>query len=68
MGLKSGWKTTEFWVSIITSMVGILVTLGLFTPDNASSLIQSISMIVGGIVTSVPIVGYAISRGKAKSN
>ena len=67
MNLKSGWKTTEFWVSIATSLAGILTMFGIFTPEKAAALPVAIEQIVGGVVAIVPIVGYVLSRGKAKA-
>jgi len=63
---KSGWKTTEFWVSLATGFFGILVTLGLFTPEQSADLINSISEFAGGIIISITAAGYAISRGLSK--
>jgi len=63
---KPGFFTTEFWASIGTAALGICVVLGFFTPAEASDLISIGSKVVGGIMSSVPIVGYAISRAKTK--
>jgi len=63
---KPGILTTEFWASIGTAVLGICVVLGFFTPAEASDLIEIGSKVVGGVMSSVPIVGYAISRAKTK--
>jgi len=68
MDIKEGWKTTEFWVSISTALVGVGVAFGFFTPAESTQLMSSISQIVGGLMTIVPVVAYAISRGNAKAN
>ncbi len=63
---KPGYKTTEFWASLSTSTMGILVTLGVFTPDQANTLVQSVTAVAGAIIAALPVLGYALSRGKAK--
>lgn len=65
--MKSGIKTTEFWASLAASVLGILTTLGVFTPAQAGELAQGAASIAGAVITAGPIVGYALSRGKAKS-
>ncbi len=67
MDLKEGWKTTEFWASVSTSIVGLGVIFGLFTPEEATNIVVAISQVVGGCITVAPIVAYAITRGNAKS-
>lgn len=66
MDIKSGMKTTEFWVSLAGGIFGVLVTLGVFTPDQAADLTKSIGEIAGGIITAISAASYAISRGIAK--
>lgn len=64
--IKSGWKTTEFWTSIGTVVVGLGVLFGAFTPAEASDLMLTVSKVVGGLMAIVPTVGYALSRAKSK--
>lgn len=66
--MKTGYKTTEFWVSIATAVFGLLTTTGVFTPDQASDLTQSVGTISGAVITAVSTGIYAISRAKTKSN
>jgi len=65
--LKSGWKTTEFWVAIATAVFGLLTTTGVFTPEQASDLTVAVGKFSGAIITAVTTAAYAISRGRAKS-
>lgn len=53
--MKTGWKTTEFWVTVFTGITGILGTYGGMIPEPW-----------GLIVTAVVACGYTISRGLAK--
>jgi len=54
--MKTGWKTTEFWMTLLTQ-----VACGVSAIAGADS---KISIIVGAVVTAV----YSISRGITKSN
>ena len=65
--MKEGWKTTEFWVSLATGVFGILVTLGIFSADQAADLTSSVGEFAGAIITAVSAAGYAISRGLSKN-
>lgn len=66
--MKPGFKTTEFWVTIFLQLVGMLATLGLFTPDQADAVTTAIPQI-GGVVTMLgSAFGYQLSRGSAKKN
>ncbi len=64
--MKTGWKTTEFWSAVVSQIVGLLIVLGILTPDIADVFKDATAQIVGGIIMAVSGVGYAISRGLAK--
>lgn len=66
MELTPGWKTSEFWTMIFTTVINILSMTGFFTPEESSDLVKIIPMISGGIGQAIITIGYAISRGKAK--
>lgn len=64
--MKPGWKTTEFWTSVATSLTGLATTLGYLTPEQATPLVQAVTQIAGAIIMVFSVVGYSISRGLAK--
>lgn len=55
--MKSGWRTTEFWISLLTSVGAV----------GAAIAGLPISAPVAAGVAAVSSVAYAISRGMAKS-
>ena len=56
--MKTGYKTTEFWLTVVTTVVTLL---------NQSGLLGSIVLPVEGIMTVAGVVStYIISRGFAK--
>ena len=65
--VKPGWKSTEFYGKLLAQLIGLSVLFGVFTPEQAEILTNSVEMIVGGLLTAAPEIAYAISRGLAKS-
>lgn len=63
---KPTWKSTEFWFNMAGNVLGILVLLGIFSPEQASDMSLAISEIAGGIIVAVTNGTYAVSRGLAK--
>ena len=52
---KPGWKTTEFAVTVLTSLAALVASLaGYLTPRYAA------------IASAVAVAGYSIARGLAK--
>jgi len=66
--MKPGIKTSEFWVTVIISILGVLVALGVITPEQKDTLAQSIQQIAGAVMAAAPVIGYALSRGRAKQS
>ena len=64
--VKSGWKTTEFWLTAFTNILGIVAATGAVTPDQSSQLTQGIIQLGGVIASVASAFGYSISRGMAK--
>lgn len=62
--VKPGYKTTEFYVTLLTSLTGIVA---LFT-DKIHIGTDAIQAIAGILVVIVPSVAYVFSRAKVKSN
>ena len=65
--MKSGYKTTEFWISLGTSVVGLLVLLGIITPDKSTEIMTIIQQVLAVAMIVLPQFGYTLSRGKAKA-
>jgi len=71
--MKEGYKTTEFWITLISYVVPILVLFGVITPDQAESVTSEGNALVEAIfnllVALGPIVSTALyiwSRTKVK--
>ena len=63
---KPGYKTTEFWVTVMLQIIGLTAALGYITPEQAEVLSDA-NVQLGGIVMMVAgAFGYNLSRGIAK--
>lgn len=57
--VKPGYKSTEFWLSSVAAIVGVVMASGATT--------DSVIMKVAGMATLVlAALGYSVSRGMAK--
>lgn len=64
--MKPGIKSTEFYITIGVQLVGVLATLGVFTPDQAGAATRAVEQIAGIVAMLGAAFGYSISRGMAK--
>ena len=66
--IKPGWKTTEFWLTLVTAFSGLAVLFGYVTPEEGSAITGGIMQVIGGVVSVATVFGYTLSRGKVKQN
>jgi len=59
--MKPGYKTTEFWLASLSSAVTWLVQAGVLGADVPKDAVMAVA------ANAVIVVGYALSRAKAKS-
>lgn len=48
---KPGVKTTEFWATLISQVIAVLVLLGTVTPDAAKSIERALIDMAGAVIT-----------------
>ena len=58
---KPGYRTTEFWMTLIILVLGVLVQSGVLPSNGEWS--KAVAMLVQGLVA----LGYSRSRGQVKS-
>jgi hypothetical protein len=63
---KPGWKTSEFWVMVLSAFFGLLILLGVMTNMESNTMLAYVNNIMGSLVTIVSVAAYIMSRGKAK--
>lgn len=61
--IKPGWKTTEFWITLVSGLAGIARLLGLIGPEDERELIDLLPPV---IVATVPFIMYIWSRTRVK--
>ena len=62
--IKTGFKTTEFWLSAIATIMGIIMASGAL--DNLGATHWSVK-VVGGVMAILASLGYTAARAKVKS-
>lgn len=72
---KSGWKTTELLVVVVTAALSVLIAMGYVTPDQAAEIesalvetIDAVTRLVGALSPIVGAVVYVWSRTKVKTS
>lgn len=76
--MKPGWQTTEFWVTLVIQLMGILVLTGVYDPQIAGEVNSELGAKVDLVMTSYKDIaafiamavsgfGYSRSRGEAKT-
>ena len=69
--MKPGYQTTEFWITLVASVVPVLVALGIFSPEEGQTVMEQWTGLVaqGGafIVAAVVAWKYISSRTFLKS-
>lgn len=71
--MKPGFKTTEFWVTLLVQALGILALTGVLTPEMSATIgeqgqivVEAIGQIAGALMAAISATGYAKARGEAK--
>jgi len=64
--MTTGMRTTEFWLGLFGAILGVVVSLGWLTPEQATGLRGAGEQLAGAIISALSILGYQISRGLAK--
>jgi len=64
--MKPGYKTTEFWVTLLIQILGILVLFGVITPEQKGTLSEAIQQGAAAVAMALSAFGYSVARGQAK--
>lgn len=70
--MKPGWKTSEFWITLVTTVVALLVMLQVLSQAEADSLraqLVQLVQVIGGLYLAVqPLIEYIRARTELKSD
>ncbi len=68
--MKSGYKTTEFWVTIGLQIVGVVMIAMCPTCDSSAGTctegVPILCRVLGFAIMAASALGYSVSRGMAK--
>jgi hypothetical protein len=64
--MKAGYKTTEFYLTLVTTVVSLLVMAGILSPTEASEIAELAVQAISGIVALGVLIGYFFSRTEVK--
>ena len=60
--VKAGWRTTEFWITVVVALGSLLWGANVLDPEGAGTANKVFGLVVSGLAA----VGYTVSRGLAK--
>ena len=66
MKLKSGIKTSEFWITLLPTVIATLVLTGVIEEGDTDLVVGLAKDIVAGIVAVASIVTYIVNRSGLK--
>jgi hypothetical protein len=70
--MKPGWKTTEFWTTLIAQLLALLAFLGVLTPNDSQTLGEALTKSVAAVCTLLAngavVIHYIKSRLTLKLN
>lgn len=64
--MKSGLKTSEFYVTLVSTVVSLLVMAGVVEPAYQNELTDLVVQAVGGVVALGSVIAYLLSRTELK--
>ena len=62
---KPGYKTTEFWLSLVATVVGFVLASGALSPDDPTQ--AQILQVLGLVASILASLGYTAARTSAKN-
>ena len=60
---KPGYKTTEFWLTTVCTVCGLLYAAGVASPEGT----DQVSKVVALVASVLAAMGYNIARAKVKA-
>ena len=62
----SVFKKPEFWVTLVTSVCGMLIAFGVLTPEQSDSITRCVSTVVGAVVALLSSFKFVGAQHAAK--
>ena len=62
----SVFKKPEFWMTLVTSVCGMLIAFGVLTPEQSDSITRCVSTVVGAVVALLSSFKFVGAQHAAK--
>ena len=62
----SVFRKPEFWVTLVTSVCGMLIAFGVLTPEQSDSITRCVSTVVGAVVALLSSFKFVGAQHAAK--
>lgn len=66
-GIKPGWKSSEFWIQLVTQIIALLVVLGVLSSSKADAITETIAAVGAAVASAVSGSVYSMGRTKLKA-
>ena len=66
METKPQYKTSEFWIALITNVLGMLVMTGVISTEESQKITSNLQPVIGGIISIASTLGYIFARVQIK--
>lgn len=60
--VRPGYKTTEFWLTVVAQAVGLVLASGVVVPGGG------LEKIIGGAIMVLGLLGYQVTRAQVKKS
>ena len=64
--MQPAWKTTEFWATLVSNIVGIIALLGYVSSDQATALTEASIQIAGAVLMIATSFGFVKERSAVR--
>lgn len=62
----SVFRKSEFWVTLVTSVCGMLIAFGVLTPEQSDSITRCVSTVVGAVMSLLSAFKFVGAQHAAK--
>lgn len=66
--LKPGMYTSELYITVVSSIIGLLIAAGVIHPANPDQLTSQIATIMGAAITIFTTISYIMGRSQIKAS
>lgn len=61
--MKNGAKTTEFWLTLVASLVAVVVATGVLTPEEGEAISSATAEVIKAVTVLAGVLAPIVSAG-----